>query len=209
MRETQNTYRDPIDSLEHSYSNFWYNVLDTKLIPLVNTLSITDLSFKNIDLIILSGGGSVPNKYLSNVQEKRIEQKNRDMLEAELLKYALLNKIPIIGICRGMQYINCLLGGTITNLVVSHSTGVDHEIVTKDGNTYTVNSFHNDGVLMSNLSNELLSMAVDQENPNLVEAFRHRSAKVLGIQWHPERKFSNFNGYNYTLSLIKEFIQKI
>ena len=147
MRETQNTYGDSIDSLEQSYSNFWHKALNITLIPLVNTLSVTNLSFNNTDLIILSGGGSVPAKYLSNAQEKRIEQKNRDLLEAELLKFALLNKIPVIGICRGMQYINCLLGGTVTNLEVSHCPGVDHEIITETGSTYTINSFHNDGVL--------------------------------------------------------------
>ena len=209
MRETQNVYGDPIDSLEQSYSSFWHKALNTTLIPLANTLSLKELSFDNIDLIILSGGGSVPNKYLLNAKEKRIEQKNRDLLEADLLEFALLNKIPVIGICRGMQYINCLLGGLVSNLIVSHSTGVDHEIVTEIGEAYTINSFHNDGVLIANLSNELLSIAVDKKNQSLVEAFRHKSEKVLGIQWHPERKFSNVDGYNFTLSLLKEFIQKL
>lgn len=209
MRETRNIYGDSIDSLEQSYYSFWVSKLNTTLVPLVNLLSITDLSFKNIDLIIMSGGGSVPNKYLTNIQEERAEQKNRDFLEAQLLKFALLHNIPVIGICRGMQYINCLFGGLISNSLGFHPAGVDHEIITNNGHTCTINSFHNDGVLLPNLSKELVPISVDKENQSLVEAFKHKSARILGIQWHPERKFSNPNGYNYTLSLLKEFIQKI
>lgn len=37
-------------------------------------------------------------------------------MEKELFEYGIENNIPILGICRGMQYINGLLGGKISKL---------------------------------------------------------------------------------------------
>lgn len=207
MRESQNQFGDSIDSLEHGYSNFWQHTLGVTIIPVPNTIPLEEVSFKNIDLIILSGGGSVPNCFLTNLQKKRLEQPNRDLLESFLFEQAISNDVPILGVCRGMQYINCLLGGKVSDLLDTHIPAVDHEIITADSIRYKVNSFHNDGVFMRDLSNDLNPIAVDKENQNLVEAYKHKSAKILGVQWHPERNFSNKEGRSYTISLLKEFIK--
>lgn len=209
MRETKNEYGKQIDALEQTYYHFWLKNLNTTLFPLPNESLLKESSFKNIDLIILSGGGSVPNRYIVDTDKLRAEQKMRDSLESKLLMTALSCNIPIIGICRGMQYINCLLGGKVVDLKASHPAGIEHKIVTGQHSTHIVNSFHNDGILKTYLSHELIPVAVDANNENLVEAFRHRTANVLGIQWHPERSFSSIEGYNYTLSLIKGFIKEV
>ena len=206
MREEMNRYGDLMDVLEHSYIKFWETEMGAKLFPISNLQSLDDKLLKEVDVIIFTGGGSVPSKYFS-LKQNRTEQANRDVIEKELLEYAINNKKPLIGICRGMQYINCLLGGGISTLDNRHSVGSEHKIFTAEGVCYSVNSFHNDGILCGQLAEELLPIAFD-ESKTIVEAYVHKSNKIIGIQWHPERRMIDNSSVQYSISLMKEMLIK-
>ena len=53
----------------------------------------------DLEGIMLSGGNDLFS------QSENDLSKSRDSLELELIKYCLINNIPIFGICRGMQII--------------------------------------------------------------------------------------------------------
>lgn len=68
--------------------------------------------------IVLSGGEDVhprfynkpdylPYCYTDDVDEKR------DEFEWKILQYTEQNKVPVLGICRGLQFFNVFLGGTL------------------------------------------------------------------------------------------------
>tara|TARA_B100001287_G_C22468711_1_gene428571 strand:+ start:148 stop:660 length:513 start_codon:yes stop_codon:yes gene_type:complete len=116
-----------------------------------NTIIIDAYKIKNTDSllnladgIILTGGEDInPIEYndTSNIKLCGPINYKRDTLERKLFEYAFKNKIPLIGVCRGMQMMNVVSGGTlygdipseIGNEVIHRFNGeVNHEIVLCD-----------------------------------------------------------------------------
>lgn len=136
-----------------------------------------------LDAIIFSGGNSITSLDASAADAAP----ERDAFEYELLKQAISKKIPIIGICRGMQIINLAFGGHLTQ--VAGHVAKQHPIYSKTSDyqfPQTVNSFHNWGIGKNGLANELEMMAIDSDGN--IEAYQHPDAKLLGLMWHPERE---------------------
>jgi len=104
----------------------------------------------------------------------------RDATERALLAFARSRKIPLLGVCRGMQAIQHAFG------VRLHSSdghvATLHQIVA-DGVARTVNSFH--CLMTTSTVPELTAWA--KASDGAIEAIRHKSECISGIMWHPER----------------------
>ena len=94
---------------------------------------------ETIDKLILSGGQNVdPSLY---GEEKMIESDDyniaRDQFELALLKEAVRQNKPVLGICRGVQLINVAFGGTLNQAIEGHWQGLpfgtSHSIETQKG----------------------------------------------------------------------------
>lgn len=124
-------------------------------------------------MIILSGGNDIG------------ECKLRDELELKLLKYAKENKIPLLGICRGMQIIGKWAGIKLKR--VNGHTKTKHKIIGLiEGQ---VNSYHNYSLIKCPNDFVIIAKSIDGE----IEAIKHTSLPWEGWMWHPERekKFKN------------------
>ena len=109
----------------------------------------------------------------------------RDRLEQAALAHAAKHGLPLLGLCRGMQMLNHFQGGALRS--VPGHTAVRHLVggpLVGDGGR-EVNSYHDQGLLDSDLGDEL--EAVAWAGDGVVEAVRHRRLPWLGIMWHPER----------------------
>ena len=174
------------------------------IIPIPNHLTAPSewASALHLDAVILSNGndcGSCPQ---------------RDLTETELVNWAITNKLPLLGVCRGFQFLNLFFGGTLlpdlrtyTNL--PHA-GATHEITIsptfqhlflQHNYDLIVNSYHNMGISQNELSPSLFPFAVTPDH--LVEGFYHPTLPVMGIQWHPERSDSF---PPFTTKIIQSFI---
>jgi len=142
----------------------------------------------SIDGLILSGGDNLG------------ENVDRDKTEFELVKYAINKKIPILGVCRGMQLINDYFGGKLTITKSGDHVGKHHEIeITKEKfsslfncQSITVNSYHNNLIDKDKIAKDLKDFAI-YKNDATVEGFYHPSLPIVGVMWHPERERNFYN----------------
>ena len=136
--------------------------------------------------------------------EGDLEPCDLECTEWELLASYLKQDKPVLGICKGMQMINRMLGGTMDAHLSTvglhrskdvHSGNVDPDqrhmtIALKDsfmeklyGIRFPVNSAHRQGLDQLGKGLEAIQFAEDR----VVEGIQHRSLPILGVQWHPER----------------------
>ena len=154
------------------------------------------------------GEGSMPCTGISDI---------RDMVERELLRTAVDEDLSVFGVCRGMQFINVFFGGTldrdipskvgetVNHMGHSHVNRVVHPGIERwlTASTFTVNSFHDQGVTLDSMSPALEVFAVC-EGDGLVEGILHPSRPILGSQWHPEREGSS---QEHDLRLVRGVLQ--
>jgi putative glutamine amidotransferase len=74
-----------------------------------------ELLLSQVNGLLLAGGGDVnPDRYDSSGHpEVYAVDEARDVLEFQLVSMALEQRLPLLGICRGLQVINVALGGTL------------------------------------------------------------------------------------------------
>lgn len=108
------------------------------------------------------------------------DSENRDFIEKAFLNFAITNKIPVIGVCRGMQIIQEYFG--INLYKIDNHVAQNHEIIFQE-KKILVNSFHNFGTDKSIPSLKVKARSHDQ----IIEAISHETLPIQGIMWHPER----------------------
>jgi putative glutamine amidotransferase len=209
QREQLDVHKVPIDVLESTYV-VYFEQLGIDLYQLSNfTVNLNRILDDNkFDLIILTGGGSIGNQFYRKKHNDYL-QKNRDDLEWKLMEYSLENNIPLLAICRGMEYINAFLGGKISSLdslKCSRSIGVEHSVILGDKTKISVNNYHNDGLFLNDLSEAFKIVGMDIEN-DVVEAIYSEEKRWLGLQWHPERPLEDAVSRDRCNKLIQNFIK--
>lgn len=124
--------------------------------------------------LVLSGGNDIG------------ESRERDLLERSMLEFSIETMAPILGICRGMQYINFFQKGNLTT--VHGHVKASHPIRGPlcGEQKRIVNSYHSCGIRLPDLGLGL--QAVAWSDDGIIEAIRHRDYPWLGIMWHPERE---------------------
>jgi len=192
-------YIDDRDALSHDWASLLEKI---NILPILIPNSLVEieefLDGVDLDGIILSGGDNIGEFPL------------RDKTERKIMKYAINKKIPIFGVCRGMQIINQFFGGDIIKTIDKKHVGKSHSITVSkekifsflDKKEIMVNSFHNNIIIEKKLGKNLISIAKDT-NDKSIEAFIHSNYLIIGTMWHPER-MKDKNNYN----LIKIFFEK-
>jgi putative glutamine amidotransferase len=200
-QNSSSSYRHFIEKIDSTIKINWINAYETPLSQLT-------VDLKNADGIILTGGVDIhPALYGSDFDTIRcgtIDIK-RDEIETTLLDHALEQGTPCLGVCRGLQFMNVHMGGSLHPHLPDtlsdihrgkdgHST--KHEIyVTKAlgaidimrGIKSTTVSHHHQGI--SRLADNLEAWAIAPDG--LIEGIRHPDTThypfFIGVQWHPER----------------------
>lgn len=160
--------------------------------------------FPEVNGIVLAGGIHVHPHLYGHDFDPTIERRTdepRDHLEISILRLALERGIPILGICRGLQLINVVFGGTL-HQNLANRTGLDivhhpkearnylaHSVIAVSGrlrdilgSTLHVNSIHQQGI--ASLGNGLRATVMAEDG--VVEGVETPDGLVLAVQWHPE-----------------------
>jgi putative glutamine amidotransferase len=107
---------------------------------------------------------------------------DRDTTECHLLEYAKTRRLPVLGICHGMQVLVTYSGGSLQKVAGHISTR--HQL--SGTLTGEVNSYHQWGVL--SLPEDYVALARGPDDS--IEAMRHVAMPWEGWMWHPEREIS-------------------
>ena len=150
------------------------------------------------DGLILPGGGDIDPRLFGQLNKgTRFFNPMLDRLQMAILNAFILDKKPVLGICKGMQIINIYFGG---DMIQHLENSKEHEYIGKDqlhetvaekdsfleklyGERFAVNSAHHQGVDSPGRGIEYIQFAPD----GVVEGLKHSYLPVLGVQWHPER----------------------
>ena len=115
QRHSKNQHGHYVDSLENTYVDY-FETLNFNVIPIPNVKNKLDDMLEHLDFagIVFTGGGDVdPQLFGKGFDFPLNISKQRDKTEYDLLNFAIKNKTPVFGICRGMQLINVYFGGSL------------------------------------------------------------------------------------------------
>lgn len=213
------------------YLNKYYidAIINSGGVPFIIPFSNNDIIIKEqvltLDGLIISGGpdifpynyGQEPSSYLKDFFPER------DQFEYKLLEESKKRKIPIMGMCRGIQIINTSENGTLYQdisflgkKVLKHNqinfpkqkihkvsiekNSILFNILNKD--EIMVNSFHHQVVDEVSDNYKIIAKASD----GAIEAIEHKSYPfLLGLQWHPEMLFDECED---SKKILKRFIEE-
>lgn len=158
-------------------------------------------SGRRLDALIIGGGNDIgPEHYGGDVEAKVRLDPARDKLEILWIRHALEHTLPILGICRGAQLINAVLGGSLhtdirrlrkrtynrpgllpTKQVALNTGSRFSEVVGKL--RLRVNSLHHQAIDRPGKGLAVVGQDLDGIT-QAIEATDQRP--IFGVQWHPE-----------------------
>lgn len=168
------------------------------------------------DLICFTGGADVtPSLYGDKAHQYTGNDVHRDKEEGEVYQFARKNNIPMVGICRGAQFLNVMSGGRMYQHVEKHT--MPHEITDlQTGEVVYVTSTHHqmmmpspDGLLVASshlggsrewFDGQIAKRDISKED---IEVVYYASSNCLCFQPHPE-----FDGYEAMKTYFKSLLSK-
>ena len=185
----------------------------------------------NCDALVLSGGVDIyPGFYHHNTgydNAPKTFNKERDTFEIAAFQSALQNNKPILGICRGLQLVNCIFGGTLqqdlgndlNKIHKAEEQDKAHGITVQTGTLLhgilnaergVVNSAHHQAVNVPGNGLKINCTADDGTIEGLEWADAANKPFLLCIQWHPERMFQfGLDDSPLSKSIRNKFIEEI
>ena len=199
--------------------------------PVVIPMSADSLTLRevlrNLDGIVLSGGGDVDPSYYGEAPHENLGIVNpvRDTYDLLLARMAHDMNIPMLGICRGMQLLNVAFGGSLYQDIptqcpawnlqhrarikgerVRHIVNIeaDSQIAKMIGTTsLETNSSHHQAVKAVAPGFRVVAWATDS-TPEAMESTEEYP--IWGVQFHPESMVGQ--GDEVALRLFESFVGK-
>ena len=175
----------------------------TRLKPELN-----ENEYSKFDGYIISGGADIsPALYNEENRHSHNIEPERDSLEYNVIRHALSKKKPLLGICRGAQMINVVLGGDLhqnvqdeyenfipTSSLFAKTFGrvwINIKKHTRISRLFAprekvlVNSIHHQAI--KKIGEGLKCTSTDQHGiTQAIEENDHSEQNITGVQWHPE-----------------------
>jgi putative glutamine amidotransferase len=197
------------------------------MIPLLSKDTTLRHMYEQLDGIFLAGGVDLDPSSYGHARSAQCGSTDldRDRVELLLARWAAEDAKPVFGVCRGMQIINVVSGGTLVqDCATERPDGLKHDyfptagfardylaheidvapdsrLATIFGNTRVhVNSMHHQGI--AELGTDLRATATAPDG--LIEAVEGTGSEFrVGVQWHPEMLIDSDAG---TRRLFQAFI---
>jgi gamma-glutamyl-gamma-aminobutyrate hydrolase PuuD len=180
--------------------------------------------FDGVDCFLLSGGTDINPEYYKEDKHKHTQASDyrRDKWEWKAMHYCRANSIPMIGICRGAQFLCVAAGGSLIQHVTHHHG--THGLITEDGAVFETNSVHHQMMNPWKIPHKLLAWAQfrrsnfyeNGEGKDVREMFEHQEPEVIyfpdwkaiGIQGHPEYSNASLDFKNFCIDSVNDYLLK-
>lgn len=173
---------------------------------------------EDADIVIFTGGPDVdPALYGAKPHSTTRTDKKRDEADVALFNLCQEEGIPMLGICRGAQFLSVMNGGSLYQDVDNHCG--DHDIwdIKNKEMVRGISSVHHQ-MVMPHKDMEVIAFAANRSTkrhltPSLtetgpnrdIEAFFYRETCSLGIQGHPE--YSGYHAFTkWSLDIVSQFV---
>ena len=165
----------------------WGKLLrEIELLPIVVQYNIDPREYFSrftVKGVILTGGNDLCSQTNSQLSVMRDDYENL------LIEKCISKKIPLFGVCRGMQLIASFFKAELEKL--ENHVACKHKLIIRTESNLLefkdikeVNSYHNYGI--KKLSSPLKIIATSEDG--YVEALEHEDMPIVAIMWHPERE---------------------
>lgn len=179
-------------------------------------------------LLMVEGGDVHPSHYKSNTPLGELDEIDplKDEFEFWFCRQALRRGLPILGICRGIQILNVIMGGTLhgdvmkekksdlKHMDLDHYDSYRHPVTLIEGTPLRqwygrrdlrVNSYHHQGI--KRLASSLQPTAVAPDG--LIEGVQDPSHPFrMGLQFHPERMLPEYAGNDRVFAAFAQAVRK-
>ncbi len=177
---------------------------------------------ERLDGLLLTGGGDMAAELFGQQPYAKAQPADttRDQFELALLQQAWQKRLPILGICRGMQVLNIALGGDLwQDLSLRGQPSLNHDqSLPREQTSHTVtichpplaaalggaqlptNSHHHQAV--NRIAPELQSVGHTADGVTELLCARDESRFALGLQWHPETLSNGLPPFRLLLQAI-------
>jgi putative glutamine amidotransferase len=180
------------------------------LIPVEARDQVLRILFEQADGILLTGGGDIVPQFFGEAPHSTLNdvQSARDELEFALVAWALEERKPLLGICRGIQVMNVAAGGSLYQDISSqcagaqrhdyfHSQGYPRDLlahpVAVESDSRLRRALGVDHLTVNSLHHQALRdvagtyQAVCRSPDGIVEGIEMPGHPfAVGVQWHPE-----------------------
>lgn len=188
----------PIDSenfgLRSAYMRFFGGYGNILVSTPINQIEFEKLA-PLLDLVVLPGGADINPERYGQAPHPFTQKADifLDHADKTILPWAIEKRIPVFGICRGLQAINVHFGGTLIqeNGFYHPRSAYFEEIAhpvklftpgTQEFIKYEVNSLHHQSVDKLGQNLEVIATAKD----GTIEGILSKTDLVAAVQWHPE-----------------------
>ncbi|WP_432698389.1 gamma-glutamyl-gamma-aminobutyrate hydrolase family protein [Marinobacterium sp. YM272] len=177
-------------------------------------------SGQHLDALVIGGGNDIgPEHYEGDIDAKVKLDPERDQLEIEWINRAMNAGIPLLGICRGAQLINVVLGGNLHQDIrplrkrTYNRPGLlpTKQVHVASGSVLAglcgklhlrVNSLHHQAIRDTGEGLRVVGRDLDL----ITQAVEHTDGQpIIGVQWHPEYLFylpSQFALFRWLVSRV-------
>lgn len=209
--------------LGHPFDKLFHR---TELVSVKDNLAELRNKFTDADCLVLWGGTDIsPSLYgqkANSFCESGDVPSRRDLFEWKLLKMAVAQSIPIIGVCRGAQLLCVFDGGSLAQDIGGHSGS--HLIKTYTGATFRAAASHHQMMLPRDC-NKLLATAETPQHSGFYlgegdiihnipigylepEAVYFPEINAIGFQTHPEWDHEEGVHVRWALDQVNSFLFK-
>lgn len=152
-------------------------------------------SMQEADLLCFTGGADVSPGLYGEENVGSYCSPERDKYEEQVFDWAYAHDVPMVGICRGGQFLNVMNGGKMWQDVDNHAISGTHKAVCKYWGEIMVSSTHHqmmrtgaggELIAYANLSSYKLNDKGGSRDLCDVEVVHYKDTKSLCYQPHPE-----------------------